>query len=153
MKTFIQFQQDLQEAIPALAPLVPYVLPAAAAGLGAAGMYFAKKQGQGGRSQPVDYGQSGEGAKPRTPNVQRPSGKITAAQAQQRQARLDRKDQVQADQEAAAKRGIERLLGSDTERAAAAAARKQNQILSRQQATRRRMDQAGQNIPPEHRAD
>ena len=72
MKTFKQFQENLQEFAPALAPLAPYVLPAAAAALGAAGMYFAKKQGQGGRSQPSpDYGQSGEGAKPRTPNVQR----------------------------------------------------------------------------------
>jgi len=122
VKTFQQFQRDLQE-VAFLAPLAPYALPAAAAALGAAGMYFAKKQGQGGRSQPVDYGQSGEGAKPRKPPVQRPSGKITAAQAQQRQAKEDRKAAVRADQEEAAKRGIERLLGSDAERAAAAQAR------------------------------
>jgi len=150
MKTFNQFQQDLQEAIPALAPLAPYVLPAAAAALGAAGMIYQARKRQP-PTPPSDFGQ-GE-TTPRKPAVQRPSGKITAAQAQQRQARLDRKADVQADQEAAAKRGIERLLGSDKDRADAARAREQNRTRSRQQSTRRRMDQAGQNIPPEHRAD
>ena len=37
-------------------------------------MMEATKQGQGGRSQPTDYGQGGT-AKPRTKNVQRPTGK------------------------------------------------------------------------------
>ena len=123
MKTFSRFQRDLQEAIP-LAIGAGLALPMIGAGVKLVQGYLqAKKQGQGGRSQPVDYGQSGEGAKPRKPPVQRPSGKITAAQAQQRQARLDRKDQVQADQEEAAKQGIERLLGSDKDRVAAAQAR------------------------------
>lgn len=94
MKTFQQFQQDLQEFAPALAPLAPYVLPAVGAAVyGMKGYLEARKQGQGGRSQPVDYGQGGT-ATPRTPNVQRPSGKITSAEKQRRQALQDRRDQA-----------------------------------------------------------
>ena len=122
MKTFQQFQQDLQEFAPALAPLAPYVLPAAAAALGAAGMYFAKKQGEGKRSQPVDYGQGGT-ATPRTPNVQRPSGKTTAARTQAQVARDDRRAEAQARSQEKVQQRIDDLIGSDAERAAAAQAR------------------------------
>lgn len=122
MKTFQQFQQDLKEFAPALAPLAPYVLPAAAAALGAAGMYLAKKQGEGRRSQPVDYGQGGE-TKARTPNVQRPSAKLTAAETQKRLAQQERKEEARRRAEEKAKEKIDNLIGSDEERAAAARAR------------------------------
>jgi len=148
VKTFSRFQRDLQEAIP-LAIGAGLALPMIGAGVKLVQGYLqAKKQGEGGRSQPVDYGQGGEST-PRTPNVQRPSPKITAAQAQKRQARLDRKDQVQADQEEAAKQGIERLLGSDAERAEAARARAnqpQIQRQLRQQSMRDRMSQAADRL-------
>ena len=145
MKTFQQFQQDLQEFAPALAP---YVLPAAAAALGAAGMYFAKKQGEGKRSQPVDYGQGGE-TTPRTPNVQRPSAKTTAARTQAQVAADDRRAAAKERAEAKAKERIDNLIGSDEERAAAAkarAAQPQIQQQLRRQATRDRMSQAADKL-------
>ena len=67
----------MSEAVPALlaAPALTKAVGAAMAGTGLAGMVMkATKQGQGGRSQPTDYGQGGT-AKPRTKNVQRPTGK------------------------------------------------------------------------------
>ena len=148
MKTFQQFQQDLHEFVPALAPLAPYVLPAAAAALGAAGMYLAKKQGEGKRSQPVDYGQGGE-TKARTPNVQRPSAKLTAAELQKRQAAADRKAAARERAAANTQQKIDDLIGSDAERKAAAQARaNQPQIQKglRQQATRDRMSQAAKRL-------
>ena len=89
MKTYKQF---MSEALPLLAvPALAKTAGAIMTGAGAAGLLMkATKQGQGGRSQPTDYGQGGT-AKPRTKNVQRPSGKMTAADAQKRQAALDRK--------------------------------------------------------------
>ena len=83
----------MSEAVPALlaAPAITKAVGAGLAATGLTGMIMqATKQGQGGRSQPTDYGQGGT-AKPRTKNVQRPSGKMTAADAQKRQAALDRK--------------------------------------------------------------
>jgi len=149
VKTFQQFQQDLQEFAPALAPLAPYVLPAAAAALGAAGMYFAKKQGQGGRSQPVDvdYGQRGETAKPRKPAVQR--GRLNPNEAYNKQKQAERAAEARARAQERAEQGIERLIGSDAERAEAARARaNQPQIQQqlRRQATARRMSQAADKL-------
>jgi len=148
VKTFQQFQQDLHEFVPALAPLAPYVLPAAAAALGAAGMYFARKQGEGKRSQPVDYGQSGE-TRPRTPNVQRPSAKLTAAELQKRQAAADRKAAARERVAANTQQKIDDLIGSDAERAAAARARA-NPEAQRAAALRRtvsdRMNQAADRL-------
>ena len=145
MKTFSQFQQDLQEFAPALAPLAPYVLPAAAAALGAAGMiHQARKQ----KPQAVDYGQSGE-TRARTPNIQRPSGKTTAARTQAQVAANDRREEARRRAEAKAKAGIENILGSDAERKAAAQARaNQPQIQQglRRQATARRMSQAADRL-------
>lgn len=156
MKTFQQFQQDLQEFAPALAPLAPYVLPAVGAAVyGMKGYLEARKQGQGGRSQPVDYGQGGT-ATPRTPNVQRPSGRTTAARTQAQVARDDRKAEARRRAEEKAKAGIDNLIGSDAARAEAARARaNQPQIQRdlRRQATVRRMAQGAENVPPEHRAD
>lgn len=149
MKTFQQFQQDLQEFAPALAPLAPYVLPAAAAALGAAGMiYQAKKQGEGKKSQPVDYGQ-GETAVPRTPNVQRPSAKTTSARTQAQVARDDRRAAARERAAEKVQQRIDDLIGSDAERAAAARARaNQPQIQQglRRQATRDRMSQAADKL-------
>jgi len=150
MKTFNQFQQDLQEAIPLAAP---FILPAAAAALGAAGMIYQARKKQPPPQPSPDYGQGGETAKPRKPAVQRPSEKTPAAKTYDQVIRDRRRAEAQARREDEAKQGIERLLGSDADRAAAARAREQNRIRSRQQSTRRRMGQAGQNIPPEHRAD
>jgi len=147
MKTFNQFQQDLQEAIPLAAP---FILPAAAAALGAAGMIYQARKKQPPQPSP-DYGQGGETAKPRTPNVQR--GRLDPNEVyRRRRAELNRQD-AQARAQERAERNIDDLIGSDADRAAAARAREQNRTRSRQQSTRRRMDQAGQNIPPEHRAD
>ena len=90
MKTYKQF---MSEAVPALlaAPLITKAVGAGLAATGLTGMIMkATKQGQGGRSQPTDYGQGGT-ATPRGKSVQRPSGKMTAADAQKRQAALDRK--------------------------------------------------------------
>jgi hypothetical protein len=156
VKTFQQFQQDLQEFAPALAPLAPYVLPAAAAALGAAGLYFAKKQGQGGRSQPVDYGQGGEGSKPRSQSTVRPAGPRADYKARLKAQQQARRAEVEANREERAQQGIEQLLGTDAERKAAAQARaNQPQIQQglRRQATVRRMAQGAENVPPEHRAD
>jgi len=147
MKTFNQFQLDLQEAIPLAAP---FILPAAAAALGAAGMIYQARKKQPPQPSP-DYGQGGETAKPRTPNVQR--GRLDPNEVyRRRRAELNRQD-AQARAQERAERNIDDLIGSDADRAAAARAREQNRIRSRQQSTRRRMGQAGQNIPPEHRAD
>jgi len=149
MKTFNQFQQDLQEAIPALAPLVPYVLPAAAAALGAAGMVYQARKKQ--PPQNPDYGQGGETAKPRTPNVQR--GRLDPNEVyRRRRAELNKQD-AQARAQERAERNIDDLIGSDADRAAAARAREQNRTRLRQQSTRDRMKRAAPNIPPEHRAD
>ena len=95
MKSYARFKKDLTEAVPLaaplLAPLVPKILGGAAAAVGLGGMiHQATKQGQGGRSQPADYGQGGT-AKPRGKSVQRPSGKVPAAELQRRQAIEDRK--------------------------------------------------------------
>ena len=68
MKTYQEFQEAAALAIPAAVRLAPYVLPA----IGAAANLM-------------------KGAQPRTPNVQRPSPKITAAETQRRQAAADRK--------------------------------------------------------------
>lgn len=95
MKTFQQFQADIQENVASMALKgARNILPAAAAALGAAGTIFQARQSKPQMSP--DYGQGGETAKPRTPNVQRPSGKVTAAETQRRQAAADRKADAQA---------------------------------------------------------
>ena len=143
MKTFQQFQQDLQEAIPLAIPAAGIALPVIGGAVKLAQGYLqAKKQGEGRRSQPVDYGQGGEST-PRTPNVQRPSPKLTAAETQRRQAAADRRARANTQQR------IDDLIGSDAERAAAAKARaNQPQIQQqlRRQATRNRMSQAADRL-------
>ena len=104
MKSYDRFKKDLTEAVPLaaplLAPLVPKIVAGTAAAVGLGGMiHQATKQGEGGRSQPVDYGQGGT-AKPRGKNVQRPTGKQPKAsyrdqmRAKQRQERLERQKSV-----------------------------------------------------------
>ena len=148
MKTFSRFQRDLQEAIP-LAIGAGLALPMIGAGVKLVQGYLqANKQGQGGRSQPVDYGQGGEST-PRTPNVQRPSAKTTAARTQAQVARDDRRAEAQARREERAKAGIDNLIGSDAERAEAARARAnqpQIQRQLRQQSMRDRMSQAADRL-------
>ena len=90
MKTYKQFMSEVVLAAPLAIP-VAKAIGAGLAATGLTGMIMkATKQGQGGRSQPTDYGQGGT-ATPRGKSVQRPSGKMTAADAQKRQAALDRK--------------------------------------------------------------
>ena len=89
----------MSEAVPALlaAPAIMKAAPlVVGAGVKAAqSLMKATKQGQGGRSQPTDYGQGGT-AKPRTKNLQRPTGKQPKAsykdrlRAQQKADRLER---------------------------------------------------------------
>ena len=113
MKTYKQF---MSEAVPALlaAPALTKAVGAAMAGTGLAGMVMkATKQGQGGRSQPTDYGQGGT-AKPRTKNVQRPTGKQPKAsyrdrmRGQQRQ----RAKESQPERQAALEKEIDREIKS-----------------------------------------
>jgi len=124
VKTFQEFNEAAALAIPAAVRLAPYVLPA----IGAAANLM-------------------KGAQPRTPNIQRPSPKITAAETQKRQAAADRKAAAKERAEAKAKEGIDSLIGSDTERAEAKKAREsqpQIQRRLRQQAMRERMKKAAE---------
>ena len=127
MKSYARFKKDLTEAVPLaaplLAPLVPKILGGAAAAVGLGGMiHQATKQGQGGRSQPADYGQGGT-AKPRGKSVQRPSGKMSDAELQRRQAIQDRKDEAKLraqERRDAEQREVEQkiddLIGSQADR-------------------------------------
>ena len=102
MKTYKQF---MSEAVPALlaAPAIMKAAPlVVGAGVKAAqSVMKATKQGQGGRSQPTDYGQGGT-AKPRTKNLQRPTGKQPKAsyrdrmRGQQRQRAKESQPERQA---------------------------------------------------------
>jgi len=146
MKTYSKFREDLQEALPA-ALAAPYAIPALTFAAGAAanylkGVYQAKRQGEGGRSQPVDYGQGGT-ARPRTPNVQR--GRLSANDSYNRQKQQERREDAQRRARERAERGIDELIGSDAERKAAADARANQPQIQRElrrKATRERMDKA-----------
>ena len=170
MKTYNKFKEDLQEAVPLAimaAPMLPKILGGAAALAGGLGLvHQARKQGEGGRSQPVDYGQGGTST-PRTPSVQRPSDKLTAAEKQKRQALADRKADAAdraREKEWEAEDNIDNLIGSSAERVAASRARararanqpqvqqrlrkeseaeKARQKEIRRAETRRRMEKAG----------
>lgn len=147
MKTFSRFQRDLQEAIP-LAIGAGLALPMIGAGVKLVQGYLqAKKQGEGGRSQPVDYGQGGETAKPRTPNVQR--GRLDPSEVyRRRRAELNRQD-AQARAQERSEKNIDDLIGSSEARAEAARARAnqpQIQRQLRQQSMRDRMSQAADRL-------
>ena len=133
MKTYKQF---MSEAVPALlaAPVLTKAIGAGLAATGLTGMIMkATKQGQGGRSQPTDYGQGGT-AKPRTKNLQRPTGKQPKAsyrdqmRAKQRQERLEREKSV----DSSTQRGP--TAAKEAEKAAEARANPQGQ---RQKALKR----------------
>ena len=98
-------KQFMSEAVPALlaAPAIMKAAPLiVGAGVKAAqSVMKATKQGQGGRSQPTDYGQGGT-AKPRTKNVQRPTGK---------QPKASYRDRMRAKQKA--DRSLERQQSSE----------------------------------------
>ena len=126
----------MSEAVPALlaAPAIMKAAPlVVGAGVKAAqSVMKATKQGQGGRSQPTDYGQGGT-ATPRGKSVQRPSGKMTAADAQKRQAALDRKAEAklrakdkQSELENKIDKEIKDTVGTAADRAAAAKRREKN---------------------------
>ena len=95
MKTYKQF---VAEAVPLLAaPLAPLVV---GAGVKAAQYVMqARKQGEGKRAQPVDYGQEGDTAKPRTRNVQRPVGR-RSNKSYTEQERLRRREERAAERSA-----------------------------------------------------
>ena len=129
MKSYDRFKKDLTEAVPLaaplLAPLVPKILGGAAAAVGLGGMiHQATKQGQGGRSQPADYGQGGT-ATPRTPNVQRPTGKNPRATYRERM----RARQRQRAQEAQRNKTSDTQHGPSFEKDAAEAARRREQNM------------------------
>jgi len=148
MKTYSKFREDLQEALPAVLA-APYAIPALTFAAGAAanylkGVYQAKRQGEGGRSQPVDYGQ-GEGSKPRPQATVRPAGAKADYKARLRAQQQARRAEVEANRQERAQQGIDQILGTDDERKAAAEARanqRQIQRELRRKATRERMDKA-----------
>ena len=148
MKTFQEFQKDLNEVAPALLA-APLALPALTFAAGATanymkGVYQARKQGEGGRSQPVDYGQGGS-TQSRKPAVQR--GRLNANDAYNRQKKEERKAEAQRRAREKAEQGIDELIGSDAERKAAAQARaNQPQIQKelRRKAMRERMRKAAE---------
>ena len=135
MKTFQEFQ-EAAFAIPLAAPVIgKAALPIIAGGVKLASDLM-----------------KADTAKPRTPNVQRPSGKITAAEKQKRQAQQDRRAAAAERNRERAEQGIDSLIGSDAERKAAAQARaNQPQIQKelRRKAMRERMRKAAErnNIP------
>ena len=135
MKTFQEFQEAAALALPLAAPIGKAALPIVAGGIKLASDLM-----------------KADTARPRTPNVQRPSGKITAAEKQKRQAKEDRRAAAAERNRERAEQGIDALLGTDAERKAAAQARaNQPQIQRdlRRRATRERMQRAAErnNLP------
>ena len=126
MKTFQEFNEAVALAAPLLAPAAATFVAGAAANI--------------------------LKATSRKPAVQRPSGKITAAEKQKRQAREDRRAAAAERNRERAEQGIDSLIGSDAERREAAQARaNQPQIQKelRRKAMRERMRKAAErnNIP------
>ena len=131
MKSYARFKKDLTEAVPLaaplLAPLVPKILGGAAAAVGLGGMiHQATKQGQGGRSQPADYGQGGT-ATPRTPNVQRPAGKVSRQNFRERERQRRREERAKERKRETQSSGIQH--GPSFEKAAQEAARRREQNM------------------------
>ena len=132
MKTYKEFQEAAALAAPLVGLGVRAAAPLVTGAIGAAANILKAKQTQ-----------------PRTPNVQRPSPKITAADAQKRQAAADRRAAAQERTTEKAKQGIDSLIGSDAERKAAAQARaNQPQIQQqlRRQNQRARMSRAADKL-------
>ena len=119
MKTYKEFK----EAAILAAPLAPLVVGAGVKALDY--IMKAKKQGEGRRSQPVDYGQGGT-ATPRGKNVQR--GRLNANDAYNRAKREERKQEAQRRARERAEQGIDDLIGSEEERRYAKQKRKERGI-------------------------
>ena len=107
MKTYKEFK----EAAILAAPLAPLVVGAGVKALDY--IMKAKKQGEGRRSQPVDYGQGGT-AIPRGKNVQR--GRLNPNDAYNRAKREERKQEAQRRARERAEQGIDELIGSEEDR-------------------------------------
>ena len=119
MKTYKQF---VAEAVPLLAaPLAPLVV---GAGVKAAQYVMqARKQGEGKRSQPVDYGQGGTATPGPGRSTQRTHKKDRSAQRQADQAREDRRAEARRraqERKEAEQRDVEQkiddLIGSEADR-------------------------------------
>ena len=139
MKTYKQFvegcgcahkkkkkTENVTEVV-ALAPLAIPVGKAIGAGLAATGLtgmiMQARKQGEGKRSQPVDYGQGGT-ATPRGKSVQR--GRLNSNDAYNRAKKEERKKEAQRRARERAEQGIDELIGSEEERRYAKQRRDEN---------------------------
>ena len=122
MKTYKQF---VAEAVPLLAaPMIMKGVGAGLAATGLAGMIMqARKQGEGKRAQPVDYGQEGDTAKPRTRNVQRPVGR-RSNKSYTEQERLRRRKERAAERSA---QGSDTQHGPSFEKDAREAAKRREQ--------------------------
>ena len=119
MKTYKQF---VAEAVPLLAaPLAPLVV---GAGVKAAQYVMqARKQGEGKRAQPVDYGQGGTATPGPGRSTQRTHKKDRSAQRQADQARDDRRAEARRraqERKEAEQRDVEQkiddLIGSEADR-------------------------------------
>ena len=100
------------EAVPLIAaPLAPLVVGAGVKALDY--VLKARKQGEGKRSQPVDYGQGGT-ATPRGKSVQR--GRLNSNDAYNRAKREERKKEAQRRARERAEQGIDELIGSEEDR-------------------------------------
>ena len=119
MKTYKEFK----EAAILAAPLAPLVVGAGVKALDY--IMKAKKQGEGRRSQPVDYGQGGT-ATPRGKSVQR--GRLNPNDAYNRAKREERKQEAQRRARERAEQGIDELIGSEEERRYAKQKRKERGI-------------------------
>ena len=119
MKTYKEFK----EAAILAAPLAPLVVGAGVKALDY--IMKAKKQGEGRRSQPVDYGQGGT-ATPRGKNVQR--GRLNPNDAYNRAKREERKQEAQRRARERAEQGIDELIGSEEDRKYAKQKRKERGI-------------------------
>ena len=135
MKTYKQFVAE----VVALAPLAIPVGKAIGAGLAATGLtgmiMQARRQGEGKRSQPVDYGQGGTATPGPGVNTRRTHRKDRSAQRQADQAREDRraearlraKERREAEQRDV-KQKIDDLIGSEADRRYAKQKRKERGI-------------------------
>ena len=109
MKTYKEF---MAEAVPLIAaPLAPLVVGAGVKALDY--VLKARKQGEGKRSQPVDYGQGGT-ATPRGKSVQR--GRLNSNDAYNRAKREERRKEAQRRARERAEQGIDELIGSEEDR-------------------------------------
>ena len=102
----------MAEAVPLIAaPLAPLVIGGGIKALDY--VMKARKQGEGRRSQPVDYGQGGT-ATPRGKSVQR--GRLNSNDAYIRAKREERKKEAQRRARERAEQGIDELIGSEADR-------------------------------------